>query len=115
MAANTAKRPLVVKTINKRGETRHYVYENIKGCSISSYMYERLKQNRRKKRQERGKLLFCEIPMHDILEIQKKHKQGVSIANIAKAHQLSKYFVCKAIDQASECEKNTLCSLPASA
>ena len=113
----TEKAQLVVKIVNRSGEKKQYVYTSIKGCSVSNYMYERLKQARKKKRQEKGKMLFCEIPKSDVLEIQKKWKQGVSISSIAKVHQLSRYFVCKAIKEPShhcEGDENTLCSQPAS-
>jgi hypothetical protein len=88
---------LVISKCLKSGENAKYSYDKIGGVEISTYMYRKLKQNRKMKRLEKGKLLVSEILPHTIAEMKNQRENGASYSSIAKSFGLSWYLVQKAL------------------
>jgi hypothetical protein len=59
-------------------------YDKIGDIDISSYMYQKLKERRKRKRLQDGKLLVKEISPQTLAEIKRQREIGSSSANIAR-------------------------------
>jgi hypothetical protein len=88
---------LVISKCLKSGENAKYSYDKIGNVDISTYMYRKLKQNRKMRRLEKGKLLVSEILPQTITEMKKQRENGASYSSIAKSFGLSWYLVKKAL------------------
>ena len=92
-----AKTTMTVTRTLKNGEQVKYIYNKIGSQDISSYMYQKLKEKRKLKRLQRGKILCCEIPESTLKELEVGRKNGLSFSSLSKKHGLSTYLIQKAL------------------
>lgn len=92
-----AKTTMTVTRTLKNGEQVKYTYHNIGNQDISSYMYQKLKEKRKLKRLQKGKILCCEIPESTLKELKLERESGVSFSDLSKKYGLSRYLIQKAI------------------
>lgn len=94
-----AKTTMTVTRTLKSGEQMKYTYDQIGNQDISSYMYKKLKETRRLRRLEKGKVLCDEIPEEVVRELQLQRESGLSYSTLSKKHGLSRYLIQKAISR----------------
>lgn len=83
---------------NKHGKIDTYSYDKIGGIDLSKYMGEKVKQRRRMKRMEQGKILANEVPAFLIEEMRHEREEfNTPYAQLARKHGLSRYLVKKVI------------------
>lgn len=91
---------LEMKRTRKNGKEVTYTYNKIGGVSLSTYMYEKLKERRQLKRLENGKILAREVPQFLIDEMIHEHDVfNATYAQLARKYALSRYIVAKVCSQ----------------
>lgn len=86
----------VTRTL-KNGEQVKYIYNKIGNQDLSSYMYQKLKEKRKLKRLQKGKILCCEIPESTLKELKLGKQSGLSVSSLSKKYGLSRYLIQKAL------------------